>query len=74
MDGTATNSTSLHHSSAAADSMHATDTDVLEAGATRDSRGGARSQQAIREQHQRQARCTAAAQGSHLSRSLVGKC
>ena len=74
MAGTATNSTSVHNSSAASDSMHATDIDVLGAGPTRDSGSGVGSQQAIRKQHQRQSRCTAAAQGSHLSRSLVGEC
>ena len=73
MAGTAANSTSLHNSSAALDSMLASDTDVLGAGATRDSGGNLGSQQTIREQHQQQMRCTAAAQGSHLSRSLVGK-
>ena len=72
--GTASNSTLLHNSSAALDSMHATDTDVLGAGATRDPGSGVGSQQAITEQQQQQSRCTAAAQGSHLSRSLVGEC
>ena len=74
MAGTATNSTSVHNASAASDSMLAADTGVLGAGATRDSGSNVRSQQTIREQHQQQARCTAAAQGSHLSRRLVGEC
>lgn len=71
MAGTATNSTSLHTLSAASDGVHATDSDVLGAGAAGASGSGVGSQQAFRKQHQLQSRCTAAAQGSHLSRNLV---
>lgn len=73
MAGTATNSTSLHTLSAASDGVHATDSDVLGAGAAGASGSGVGSQQAFRKQHQLQSRCTAAAQGSHLSRNLVGE-
>ena len=72
--GTASNSNLLHNSPVASGSMHGTDTDVLGAGATRSSDSGAVSQQATTEQQQQQSRCTAATQGSHLSRSLVGEC
>ena len=73
MAGTGTNSTSLHTLSAASDGVHATDSDVLGAGAAGASGSGVGSQQAFRKQHQLQSRCTAAAQGSHLSRNLVGE-